>query len=154
MVGIPAPQAALSDTLDKVRKLLALAGNNPSEIEASAAWEKAQALLRSLNGKPPTDVQLSRWFYEDAVPCPWMLQINHGLSGKEYVAVVARSMLRTDKNAQTLPTWRTAEVPLAFRGASEDEILAACHDGRIPWRSLPDPNKHPGLPPEFRYTSP
>lgn len=34
---------------DKIRKLMALAGNNPSEAEAAAAMAKAQELLASYN---------------------------------------------------------------------------------------------------------
>ena len=35
--------------LEKVKKLLALAGNNPSQAEAEAAAAKAQALLQEYN---------------------------------------------------------------------------------------------------------
>lgn len=39
----------LSKVMEKIAKLLALAGNNPSESEAAAAAEKAQALLAEYN---------------------------------------------------------------------------------------------------------
>jgi hypothetical protein len=72
--------------------------------------------------------------------CPWVIQVLSKLNGVEYPAVIQANMLSRPINTETLPTWRTLAVPPEFAGFTQSEILAACYDGRIPWRkatSLP-----------------
>lgn len=136
-----------ADLIARIQKLLALAGNNPSRAEAAAAWDKAQAMLRALKGKPASDAALRDWFMDAAAPCPWVIQVSADLGGREYFSVVRADMLVRDKQAQALPMWRLVQVPLAFRGLDAGEILQACYDGRIAWRDLAAPTGGPA----FRY---
>jgi len=127
------------DQVERIRKLMALAGNNPSREEATSAWAKAQVLITRLRDKlhrDPTDTELTEWFVDAAAPCDWVIMVSRSLVGREYVSVVRGDMLARNKQTQSLPTWRVMQVPLRFRGLDPVEILQACNDGRIAWRSL------------------
>lgn len=129
----------MSDQQERIQKLLALAGNNPSPEEAAAAWAKAQTMIKQTATKQhraPSDAELAAWFLEAAAPCQWVILVSRGLTGREYVAVVLADMLLRNKQTQQLPSWRVLQVPLKFRNLEASEILAACCDGRIAWRSL------------------
>jgi|SRR5215471_18297127 len=133
------------DQIDRIQKLLALAGNNPSRVEAQAAWDKAQAMIAALKGKPASDNQLRDWFLDAAAPCPWVILVRRQLSGDEYVTVVHQDMVPAAKPAEILPSWRRVQVPLKFRSCDASEIMAACRDESIRWRAYPKP------PQRFRY---
>jgi hypothetical protein len=128
----------MTDTVERIRKLLALAGNNPSRAEAQAAWDKAQALIaqRAKQRRPVTDAELAEWFVDAAAPCPWVILVSRNLVGREYPVVAAADMLTRNKQEQILPTWRMMQVPLRYRSLEPSEILDACYDGRIAWRSV------------------
>jgi len=126
------------DQVERIRKLMALAGNNPSHAEAASAWAKAQVLikrLREAQHRDPTDAELVDWFVDAAAPCAWAIMIARNLVGREYVTVVRADMLTRNKQTQGLPVWRLMPVPLRFRSLEPAEILQACYDGRIAWRS-------------------
>lgn len=63
-----------TQVLDKVKKLLALAGNNPSQAEAEAAAAKAQALLAQYNltlTEGDNKEELIFTYYETGVDRAW-----------------------------------------------------------------------------------
>lgn len=65
--------------LDKVKKLLALAGNNPSKEEAQAAAAKAQALLAEYNLTLPKEEQESEaidfTYFDTGVDRAWKYEL-------------------------------------------------------------------------------